>query len=242
MRWRCVSRAEVRPGADRPGLARRLGRRRGVGAARAAARGLSVVVTIHDDDEHLFPALQAGAFGYILKEQPRELITEQLQRISQGEPPLSPSIARTRASRTSRRSPSRRPDAAAGTCAHRARERGAAARGQGLHAARDRRAARPVAPHRSPTTSSRSTASSTSARAPKPRSRRSAWAVRPRCCRRVRLIAAIIAGMIGRLTGMLAEKAPPQVLVDVQRRRLRGRRADEHVLQPARRRASGSRC
>ncbi len=54
----------------------------------------SVVVTIHDDDEHLFPALQAGAFGYILKEQARELITEQLQRISQGEPPLSPSIAR----------------------------------------------------------------------------------------------------------------------------------------------------
>ena len=54
----------------------------------------SVVVTIHDDDEHLFPALQAGAYGYILKEQSRELITEHLQRISQGEPPLSPSIAR----------------------------------------------------------------------------------------------------------------------------------------------------
>ncbi len=54
----------------------------------------SVVVTIHDDDDHLFPALQAGAYGYILKEQPRELIAEQLQRISQGEPPLSPSIAR----------------------------------------------------------------------------------------------------------------------------------------------------
>ncbi|WP_051244574.1 response regulator [Azohydromonas australica] len=54
----------------------------------------SVVVSIHDDDEHLFPALQAGAWGYILKEQPREFITEQLQRISHGEPPLSPSIAR----------------------------------------------------------------------------------------------------------------------------------------------------
>ena len=54
----------------------------------------SVVVTIHDDDEHLFPALQAGAFGYVLKEQARELIMEHLQRISQGEPPLSPSIAR----------------------------------------------------------------------------------------------------------------------------------------------------
>ena len=55
---------------------------------------LSVVVTIHDDDEHLFPALQAGAFGYVLKEQPRQQFTEQLKRISQGEPPLSPSIAR----------------------------------------------------------------------------------------------------------------------------------------------------
>ncbi len=54
----------------------------------------SVVVTIHDDDDHLFPALQAGAFGYLLKEQSREQLAEQLKRISQGEPPLSPSIAR----------------------------------------------------------------------------------------------------------------------------------------------------
>jgi len=54
----------------------------------------SVVVTIHDDDDHLFPALQAGAFGYLLKEQARELIAEQLKRMSGGEPPLSPSIAR----------------------------------------------------------------------------------------------------------------------------------------------------
>lgn len=54
----------------------------------------SVVVTIHDDDDHLFPALQAGAFGYLLKEQSREQLGEQLKRISAGEPPLSPSIAR----------------------------------------------------------------------------------------------------------------------------------------------------
>jgi DNA-binding NarL/FixJ family response regulator len=54
----------------------------------------SVVVTIHDDDDHLFPALQAGAFGYVLKEQSGDLLAEQLQRITQGEPPLSPSIAR----------------------------------------------------------------------------------------------------------------------------------------------------
>lgn len=55
---------------------------------------LSVVVTIYDDDEHLFPALQAGAFGYLLKEQPREALAAQLLRITDGEPPLSPSIAR----------------------------------------------------------------------------------------------------------------------------------------------------
>ena len=64
------------------------------GLRESQPEALSVIVTIHDDDEHLFPALQAGAYGYILKEQSRELITEQLQRISQGEPPLSPSIAR----------------------------------------------------------------------------------------------------------------------------------------------------
>lgn len=54
----------------------------------------SVVVTIHDDDGHLFPALQAGAFGYVLKDQPMEQLAEQLHRITQGEPPLSPSVAR----------------------------------------------------------------------------------------------------------------------------------------------------
>ena len=53
-----------------------------------------VVVTIYDDDEHLFPALQAGAFGYLLKEQPRDALVAQLLRMTQGEPPLSPPIAR----------------------------------------------------------------------------------------------------------------------------------------------------
>ena len=53
-----------------------------------------VVVTIHDDDEHLFPALQAGAFGYLLKDGPRHIIIAQLRRIAEGEPPLSPPIAR----------------------------------------------------------------------------------------------------------------------------------------------------
>ena len=57
-------------------------------------QSVPVVVTIHDDDEHLFPALQAGAFGYLLKESPRDELVAQLRRIAQGEPPLSPPIAR----------------------------------------------------------------------------------------------------------------------------------------------------
>ncbi len=55
---------------------------------------LAVVVTIYDDDDHLFPALQAGAFGYLLKEQPQDALVAQLLRMTQGEPPLSPPIAR----------------------------------------------------------------------------------------------------------------------------------------------------
>lgn len=54
----------------------------------------SVVVTIFDDDDHLFPALQAGAFGYLLKDRPKVELRAQLRRIQDGEPPLSPSIAR----------------------------------------------------------------------------------------------------------------------------------------------------
>lgn len=55
---------------------------------------LPVVVTIYDDDEHLFPALQAGAFGYLLKDQTQDELVAQLLRMAQGEPPLSPAIAR----------------------------------------------------------------------------------------------------------------------------------------------------
>jgi DNA-binding NarL/FixJ family response regulator len=57
-------------------------------------QALPVVVTIYDDDDHLFPALQAGAFGYLLKEQPQDALVAQLLRMTQGEPPLSPPIAR----------------------------------------------------------------------------------------------------------------------------------------------------
>ncbi|MCW8826730.1 MAG: response regulator transcription factor [Gammaproteobacteria bacterium] len=53
----------------------------------------TIVATIYDDDEHLFPALRAGANGYILKEQRKEEISSLLQGIVNGEPPLSPGIS-----------------------------------------------------------------------------------------------------------------------------------------------------
>jgi DNA-binding NarL/FixJ family response regulator len=52
-----------------------------------------IVATIHDDDAHVFPALRAGATGYVLKSQPGQVVAAQLQRIERGEPALSPSIA-----------------------------------------------------------------------------------------------------------------------------------------------------
>ncbi len=58
------------------------------------AQALSVVVTIYDDDAHIFPALQAGAFGYLLKDQTPADFAAQLLRITRGEPPLSAAIAR----------------------------------------------------------------------------------------------------------------------------------------------------
>src|SRR6478736_2654890 len=54
----------------------------------AQPKAQAVVVTIHDDDDHLFPALQAGAFGYVLKDQSEAVIVDQFRRMSQGEPPV----------------------------------------------------------------------------------------------------------------------------------------------------------
>ncbi|MBA1145782.1 response regulator transcription factor [Ectothiorhodospiraceae bacterium WFHF3C12] len=60
----------------------------------AKAETYSVVTTIYDDDQHLFTALEAGARGYLLKDQPRKRLVDQLQGIVRGEPPISPSVAR----------------------------------------------------------------------------------------------------------------------------------------------------
>ena len=53
-----------------------------------------IVTTLYSDDDHLFPALQRGADGYLLKEDRFEVLIEELQKIVRGQPPLSPAIAR----------------------------------------------------------------------------------------------------------------------------------------------------
>jgi DNA-binding NarL/FixJ family response regulator len=59
-----------------------------------AADCICIVTTIYADDRHLFPALRAGAQGYLLKDQPVERLVGALQAIDRGEPPLSPTIAK----------------------------------------------------------------------------------------------------------------------------------------------------
>ncbi len=60
----------------------------------AAYPATRIVTTLYSDDDHLFPALQCGADGYLLKEDRFEVLVEELQKIVRGQPPLSPAIAR----------------------------------------------------------------------------------------------------------------------------------------------------
>ncbi len=57
-------------------------------------RALLVAFSERDDDDQLFAALQAGAFGYLLKSASQVDVVERLRRIAHGEPPLSPPVAR----------------------------------------------------------------------------------------------------------------------------------------------------
>ena len=66
-----------------------------VRALRARApNAFAVVATMFDDDAHLFPALRAGAQGYVLKDETEAELVRLLHGISNGQPPLSASIAR----------------------------------------------------------------------------------------------------------------------------------------------------
>jgi len=52
-----------------------------------------VVLTSYDDDEHIFPALEAGATSYILKDVDMDELALAIQRAAAGEVTLHPSVA-----------------------------------------------------------------------------------------------------------------------------------------------------
>jgi NarL family two-component system response regulator LiaR len=52
-----------------------------------------VVLTSYHEDEHIFPALQAGAISYILKDVKMEQLADTIQRAAYGEVTLHPQVA-----------------------------------------------------------------------------------------------------------------------------------------------------
>lgn len=53
-----------------------------------------VMVTVHDDDEHIFAALKAGAVGYLMKKVTPDDLVEAVRDAHQGGSPITPNIAR----------------------------------------------------------------------------------------------------------------------------------------------------
>ena len=70
----------------------------GVEAIRALRRRSPVpyvlVLTTYDTDGDVLPAIEAGATGYLLKDAPREALVRAVRAAANGEPVLSPSVAR----------------------------------------------------------------------------------------------------------------------------------------------------
>ena len=53
-----------------------------------------IILTVYDDDERIFQALCAGAFGYLLKNTPPTRLMESIREVADGGAPVSPEIAR----------------------------------------------------------------------------------------------------------------------------------------------------
>jgi DNA-binding NarL/FixJ family response regulator len=52
-----------------------------------------VIVTVSEDDQDLFEAVKSGAEGYLLKDMSEEELSSTLDKVSAGEPALSPGLA-----------------------------------------------------------------------------------------------------------------------------------------------------
>jgi DNA-binding NarL/FixJ family response regulator len=53
-----------------------------------------MILTVFEEDEKIFEALNAGATGYLLKSAPPEIIFNSIKEIHNGGSPMSPGIAR----------------------------------------------------------------------------------------------------------------------------------------------------
>jgi DNA-binding NarL/FixJ family response regulator len=53
-----------------------------------------IILTVYDDDNRVFQALCAGAFGYLLKNTPPARLLECIREVANGGAPVSPEIAR----------------------------------------------------------------------------------------------------------------------------------------------------
>lgn len=53
-----------------------------------------LMFTVFDDDERIFDAIQAGASGYLLKDDPVDQIVDAIKELEQGGAPISAAIAR----------------------------------------------------------------------------------------------------------------------------------------------------
>ncbi|HEU5262987.1 MAG TPA: response regulator transcription factor [Gaiellaceae bacterium] len=52
-----------------------------------------IIVTVSEDDQDLFEAVKSGAEGYLLKDMSEEELSSTLDKVSAGEPALSPGLA-----------------------------------------------------------------------------------------------------------------------------------------------------
>jgi DNA-binding NarL/FixJ family response regulator len=55
---------------------------------------LFLMLTVYDDDERIFDAMCAGAYGYLLKTTPPTRLMDSLQEVVSGGAPMSPEVAR----------------------------------------------------------------------------------------------------------------------------------------------------